>query len=166
MFEYYRIQLHKASGPFRWPRQPTQYQALGETNFETVVEASWLTRLAYPTVFPGTIHGDIVARSVHALSADGERWSLDQVMDADPIEQEVRKTPSQVHRGRELEWRRANRDVLQAFAGQWIVLEGENIIASGADPAQVIEDARARGVQVPYIFCVDVEDEDVVRFGL
>lgn len=70
-------------------------------------------------------------------------------------------------RRRELEWRRAHGEVLRAFAGQWVVLEGEEIVAHGDDPATLAAAARVRGIQVPYIFYVEpTRDKDVVRMGL
>jgi hypothetical protein len=58
------------------------------------------------------------------------------------------------HRTRELEWRRTHREVLRNFAGQWVVLEGEEIVTHGKDPQQVVIEARAKGIQIPYIFHV------------
>ncbi len=62
--------------------------------------------------------------------------------------------PAPGHRTRELEWRRTHREVLRNFAGQWVVLEGEQIVTHGKDPQQVVVDARAKGIPVPYIFYV------------
>jgi|SRR5918996_1533515 hypothetical protein len=58
------------------------------------------------------------------------------------------------HRHRELEWRRTHREELRQFAGQWVVLEGEEVVSHGKDPLQVVAEARARGVRVPYVFYV------------
>ena len=69
-------------------------------------------------------------------------------------------------RARELAWRRAHEDELQAYAGQWVVLEGEQIIAHGEDPAAVVERARSQGVRVPYVFYVEQYRPDVVLMGL
>ena len=70
------------------------------------------------------------------------------------------------HRSQELEWCQTHREALQAFTSQWVVLEGEQVIAHGEDPVQVVTEARARGIKVPYIFYVEPRDEDVVRIGL
>jgi len=70
------------------------------------------------------------------------------------------------HRSRESEWCRTHTEVLRQFAGQWVVLEGEEIVAHGNDPLQVVAEARAKGIQVPYIFYVDDTDEEAVRIGL
>jgi len=69
-------------------------------------------------------------------------------------------------RSRELAWRQSNRDDLQAFAGEWVVLEGEQIIAHGPDPAELVAAARRSGVLVPYVFFVDRQQSDVVKLGL
>ncbi len=71
----------------------------------------------------------------------------------DPVP-DHREPPVSGLRTRELEWRRTHGEVLRNFAGQWIVLEGEEIATYGKDPQQVIVAARAKGIRVPYIFYV------------
>ena len=75
-------------------------------------------------------------------------------------------TQARAHRDQELRWIDTHRDVLRQFAGQWVVLEGEAIIASGPDPLHVVAKARARGVSIPYIFYVEISENNVVRMGL
>lgn len=70
------------------------------------------------------------------------------------------------HRARELEWRRTHQEELQAYAGQWVVLEGETIIAHGEDLGKVVADARTKGVAIPYIFYVEALGDNIVRIGL
>ena len=71
------------------------------------------------------------------------------------------------HRARESEWRRIHQDKLQLLAGQWIVLEGERIVATGPDPAQVVATARAQGIAVPYVFYVEPSaEEHTAKIGL
>lgn len=70
------------------------------------------------------------------------------------------------HRSQELEWRRTHGETLKAFAGEWIVLEGKDIVAHGHDPSKVVAEARTKGVRVPYIFYVETRGEDVVSLGL
>lgn len=78
---------------------------------------------------------------------------------------EARPVPAG-YRVRELEWRRTHADVLKAFANEWVALEGEEIVAHGPDPVQVVNEARAKGVGTPYIFFVEPSVEGVVRIGL
>lgn len=70
------------------------------------------------------------------------------------------------HRSQELDWCRTHTEVLRQFAGQWVVLEGEKIVVHGSDPLQVVAEARAKGIRVPYIFFVEDADKKVVRMGL
>ncbi|MCH8056080.1 MAG: hypothetical protein IH857_08035 [Deltaproteobacteria bacterium] len=69
-------------------------------------------------------------------------------------------------RNRELEWRRTHADVLRAYANEWVALEGEEIVAHGGDPIQVVTEARAKGIQTPYVFYVEPTTEDVAMIGL
>ena len=69
-------------------------------------------------------------------------------------------------RNRELEWRQTHREKLQAFANEWVALEGEEIIAHDRDPVRVFDQAKQRGISSPYIFYVESADENVVRIGL
>lgn len=77
-----------------------------------------------------------------------------------------KKSPEAVYRGQELEWRRTHKELLQTFAGEWVVLEGESIISHGTDAARVVAEARAQGISLPYLFRVEPLDEAVVRIGL
>jgi hypothetical protein len=74
--------------------------------------------------------------------------------------------PASGHRSRELEWRRTHGEFLHSFAGQWVVLEREEIIAYGGDPLKVLAEARGKGIQVPYIFYVESSADDVMTMGL
>jgi hypothetical protein len=83
------------------------------------------------------------------------------------VEPRPRKKPSDTgFRNRELAWRNNNREALRALTGQWIALEGEEIIAHGPDLLRVDADAQAKGIKIPYLFYVEPEDKDVVVIGL
>jgi hypothetical protein len=69
-------------------------------------------------------------------------------------------------RARELAWRRTHDKELDAYTGQWIVLEGEEVMSHGHHPAKVLEQARERGVEVPYIFFVEDVKPNVFKMGL
>lgn len=71
------------------------------------------------------------------------------------------------YRHREYEWRRSHQEDLRVFTDQWVVLEGEEIIAHGTDPVQLVEQARQKGVARPYVFYVEPpRPERVVKIGL
>lgn len=60
--------------------------------------------------------------------------------------------PARGLRERELGWRRTHAETLRQFENEWVVLEGEDIIAHGADAAQVIREAKSRGIKTPTFF--------------
>lgn len=69
-------------------------------------------------------------------------------------------------RSREMRFRQTHRDLFNSFAGQWVCLEGETLVARGSDLSKVVEEARKKAIQVPYIFRVSKEPEGSVRIGL
>jgi lactam utilization protein B len=69
-------------------------------------------------------------------------------------------------RDRERAWCMANQDLLRSYAGQWVVLEGEEIITHGTNPRQLIETARAKEVGTPFVFHVEEPRPDVIHLGL
>ena len=69
-------------------------------------------------------------------------------------------------RERELEWRRTHAEALEQFENEWVVLEGETIIAHGSNAAHVIREARSQGIRTPYVFFVEPEVSNIIRFGL
>jgi hypothetical protein len=66
--------------------------------------------------------------------------------------QEVIKS---THRQRELEWIHTHGDEMRRLAGEWVVLEGESLIAHGKNAARVVASARSKGVAVPFVFYVE-----------
>ncbi len=62
------------------------------------------------------------------------------------------------YRERELTYERTHPDVLLQYAGRWIALEGETVIASSTNLTQTIADARSRGIKIPYVFYVSADD--------
>jgi hypothetical protein len=65
-----------------------------------------------------------------------------------------------------MEWRRTHAETLRQFENQWVVLEGERIIAHDSNAAQAIRQAKSRGIRTPYIFFVEPESDESVRIGL
>jgi len=37
------------------------------------------------------------------------------------------------------------------YIGKWVVLDGGKLIGAGVDPRPIVEEARARGVKVPFV---------------
>jgi hypothetical protein len=85
----------------------------------------------------------------------------------DPSQERELGLPALNSREREIAWRHLHQEELQRrFAGQWVVLEGEEIVAHSEDAAEAVEDARAKGVAVPFVFYVDRPRPGVFRLGL
>jgi len=74
--------------------------------------------------------------------------------------------PTWGHRSRELAFQQAHPEALRRLAGQWVVLEGETVIAHGNEPVRVVSEARSRGVRIPYVFFVEEAEDDVAWIGL
>ncbi len=70
------------------------------------------------------------------------------------------------HRQREQAWRRTHGDVLCGYAGEWLVLEGEEIIAHGGDPVDLVKQARERGIRSPYVFFIEPVQPGVIKIGI
>ena len=56
----------------------------------------------------------------------------------------------------ERSWINAHRD---EYLGQWVALDGDHLIAHGADARTVYQAARAQGVEIPYIDRVEPQVE-------
>jgi hypothetical protein len=64
--------------------------------------------------------------------------------------------PSYRTNEQERAWIYAHRD---EYLGQWVALDGDHLIAHGADARTVYEAARAQGVEIPYIDRVEPQVE-------
>lgn len=56
---------------------------------------------------------------------------------------------------RSLQWIQENR---QTFDGQWVALDGENLLAHGTDGKKVHSEAQAKGVKTPLMHLVSVKE--------
>lgn len=68
-------------------------------------------------------------------------------------------------RAREMAWRRAHEPELGNLVGQWVIVEGDELIAHGPDPGALVAAARVRGIRVPYVFFVEPFGEDTAKLG-
>ena len=97
-----------------------------------------------------------------------EEAILDRVRRLPPAEQEqvlhfadglqrgerIRRVPSRDRR-REMSWIQANR---ARYADQWVVVEGDVLIAADSDGHKAFSAAKAAGVEVPFLVHVLPED--------
>ncbi len=56
----------------------------------------------------------------------------------------------------EMQWLRENEAL---YAGQWLALDGARLLSHGADPHQVRAEARAQGVESPFVVFAENPDE-------
>ncbi len=63
-------------------------------------------------------------------------------------------------RVREMRWLSEHRN---EFVGQWVVIEGDQLISSGTNAQEVYQEARRLGVAVPFL--IQVQPEDQLPFG-
>lgn len=62
-------------------------------------------------------------------------------------------------RTKEMKWIDENR---AAYAGQWVAVEGDALVAAGIDPLKVFAAAKTEGVRIPFV--VHVLPEDTLPF--
>jgi hypothetical protein len=55
----------------------------------------------------------------------------------------------------ENEWLNKHPEELRKCAGEYVIVEGTEIIAHGTEPAELLKVARRRGIKIPYIFFVE-----------
>jgi poly(3-hydroxybutyrate) depolymerase len=70
----------------------------------------------------------------------------------------VRKSPSRDRR-REMDWIKQNR---AEYVDQWVVVEGEHLVAADTDGHRAFSVAKAAGIDVPFL--VHVLPEDLLPF--
>lgn len=96
-----------------------------------------------------------------SLSAEGE-WKLA----TEPLPSTQSRPGSRASRSAELRWRREHQDVLRAYAGQWVVLEGDWLAAHGESLEEIVRKANQLGILVPYVFRAEALPAEIVTIGL
>jgi hypothetical protein len=66
--------------------------------------------------------------------------------------------PQKRHRQDESEWMATHQDVLNAHRGEWVVIEGSQMIAADPDYMTARNQATAAGIKVPFIYRVPEDD--------
>ena len=55
-----------------------------------------------------------------------------------------------------MKWLAENR---QNFLGQWVCLDGDRLVANGADAVKIYKEAREKGIEVPFVEHIVEEKE-------
>ena len=71
--------------------------------------------------------------------------------------------PLRVEEVAEMAWLEAHGN---EFIGQWVALDGDRLVAHGADALSVREEARRQGVQVPLMHRPSARNEDPQAFWI
>ena len=71
----------------------------------------------------------------------------------------VAKVVASRDRTREMKWIEEHRS---GYAGQWVAVEGDRLIAADADPLKVFAAAKAEGIRSPFV--VHILPEDALPF--
>lgn len=77
-----------------------------------------------------------------------------------------RQPSTLTRRGNELAWIRQHFHELSQLEGQWIVVEGHSLIASGPTVADVMQQATRSGISNPFLYRVQKTRPDVAYMGL
>jgi hypothetical protein len=96
---------------------------------------------------------------VRQLSPRGQEKVLHY---ADDLRKPKMEQVSSHRRSREIEWLAQDRHN-PAYANQWVVIEGDSVVAAGTDAVEVYDTPRANGIEVPFV--VHVVPEDPLPWG-
>jgi hypothetical protein len=61
---------------------------------------------------------------------------------------EVHRTSFHFDTSKSRQWLKDHR---QEYIGKWVVLDGNRLIGAGADPRPIVSQARAEGVEMPFL---------------
>ena len=76
------------------------------------------------------------------------------------------KAATRCFRQAEIKWQESHWKELLLYAGQWVALEGETVVAHGEDLSKVVETAKGKSITIPYVFFVEDTETDAIAMGL
>ncbi len=94
------------------------------------------------------------ARALTPAEKDKLRQALERELEQQAPSQSAK--PGYPTNEQERAWVEAHRD---EYLGQWVALDGDQLLAHGTDAKKVYEAARAQGVEIPYIDRVEPKVE-------
>jgi hypothetical protein len=98
---------------------------------------------------------DKIIEEVRALSPE-EQQQLREVLDSPVRRAEATQAIQLPDRSREQQWIAAHRD---EYLGQWLIVEGDRLIAHGPNARTVYDEARDTGIEAPFLIHVKPADE-------
>lgn len=106
-----------------------------------------------------TTTGQLVRKAVDQLLGNRVREGA-RVYSVRPAEAAPRR------RDREWAWIESHQAELDALGGQYVILEGDRLVAHGEDLPTVVAEARRLGVEVPFLQWIPPTAPDVSWMGL
>lgn len=94
---------------------------------------------------------DKIIEEIRQLPPD-EKRQLREVLDAEAGRTETVPPIQPRDREREQQWIIAHRD---EYLGQWVVVEGDSLIAHGNDAREVYNAAREAGISIPFVVRIE-----------
>ncbi len=109
----------------------------------------------------------IAADRASARSKIADHKGMIQPMTGTSAARKRQEVIKPTYRHRELEWIETHVEQMRHLAGEWVVLEGEDLIAHGKNASRVVASARRKGIKVPFVFFVESPDAGpTAHFGL
>lgn len=109
-------------------------------------------RLQIAPEIEARVRQEATARGVSVDRVLNEALNLYQDHREPPV---VRRVPDFQDSSREMAW--VAKPELQ-YVNEWVALDGDQVIAHGADGKAVYESARAKGISAPFMFFVEASE--------
>ena len=65
-------------------------------------------------------------------------------------------------RSEEMDWIESNSTELRRYRGEWLVVEKSELVAHNSDYMSAANEAMAKGVKIPFMFFVPLDDKPFV----
>jgi|ERR1051325_9065732 hypothetical protein len=99
---------------------------------------------------------DQIIKSIEQLPATEQERIRRWLDEKEPSNGEGDASQTKANRSAQsLRWLHENR---QKYAGQWVALDGDRLIATGATAKEVYSKAKAEGVEIPFVELVTAQE--------
>jgi hypothetical protein len=100
-----------------------------------------------------------ILKQAESLTGEEKRYLAQQLLAGSPSEVDE-KQRQLITQQKQMQWLAQHR---AHYAGQWVALDGEQLICPGTNNREVLAQARKLGVQVPFV--AYLEPLDALPFG-
>lgn len=103
----------------------------------------------------GWVHGKTIALDSEAPELEGQHVEISLKPTGTPSQAQQPTDDQPPWTGEaETQWLK---DHAAEFAGQWVVLDGYRLVASGPEAKPLLDEARRQGVEVPFLKFIEAE---------